>query len=264
MDSNQLLNENNSAIPSYMTARQLLFKEISEKLVYSRSILGIFLRVVILYLYLRIQTYLILCMSLEAPIIAQKRRNIWLLLLFPLFLSLLLVIYFGSSIYKSYLSKNVHPKLYIPVYTKYELIVHKILRRQLLCLRCHLNVLCIPNSNHVFKNFLLKSFFQQKPLSYRNQSIDLHCRQMDWFAMSQVLTERNPRTENCNNNYPYGHATEIKCTYDVQGTSRLLRTSSEQLMYPQLNSAQIKKVCLKISFIKKLLQTCQMTCMYFN
>ena len=31
-----------------------------------------------------------------------------------------------------------------------------------------------------------------------------------------------------------------------------------------LNSAGIKKVCLKIYFIKKLLQTCQMTCMYFT
>ena len=75
---------------------------------------------------------------------------------------------------------------------------------------------------------------------------------MDWLDMSQVLTERNSRTENCNNNYPCGHATEIECTYDVQGTSRLLRTSSERLMYPQFKLGWDKKSLFKNLFHQKI------------
>ena len=40
---------------------------------------------------------------------------------------------------------------------------------------------------------------------FRNQSIDPHCRSIDWFAMTRILVERNSRTETYEKKHPPGH-----------------------------------------------------------
>ena len=126
--------------------------------------------------------------------------------------------------------------MHIPMYSRRELIVHKTLRRQSRRLGRHLNVLCMPNSNHVSTRIktLCSKIASNKKL-YHIETNQLTYTLDRWTSlpchkslMKGVLEQKNHK-----NNPTPGHTTEIDCTLDVHKTSTLLRTSSERLMYPQ-------------------------------
>ena len=83
------------------------------------------------------------------------------------------------GLHPKFQQKNRHPR-----YTG-----HKPPRR----LENHLKLSLMPNSDHVstgIKPLCLNIFFNKNP-SYRNQSIDTHCRSMNWFETTRVFTQRN-------------------------------------------------------------------------
>ena len=73
----------------------------------------------------------------------------------------------------------------------------------------HLNLSLMPNSDHVstgIKPLCLNIVFNKNP-SYRNQSIDTHCRSMNWFETTRVFTERNFWTKIYENKHSPGQRT---------------------------------------------------------